>query len=514
MLTDLAAYKELLAHKDSLLSLQSLFQQDKRRFEEFHLKAGGLLLDYSRCAVTNETMALLTELARSCNIEDWRAKMFGGAAINNSENRAVLHVALRGSIDNDLEIGGENVSDFVVQTQEQIQDITNAVRGNDAITNIVNIGIGGSDLGPAMVCQALSNHASGPHAHFVSNVDGAHIEQTLAGLDPRSTVFIISSKTFTTQETLTNAQTARNWLIKALGEEAIADHVLAVSNNVEGARDFGIAAENILPMRDWVGGRYSLWGSIGLSISLALGYEHYKALLDGAHAMDKHFCEAPLTKNMPVILALLGVWHRNICDYDALAVLPYAQNLARLPAFLQQLDMESNGKRVTRDGQPVDYATGPLVFGEPGTNGQHAFYQLLHQGTTIVPAEFIAVKEPLSQADGHHNKLLANVLAQADALAFGQDNPQEPHRHFEGNRPSSILVMDKLDPSHLGQLIALYEHKIFVQGLIWGINSFDQWGVELGKTLAKSILPDLENKSASSDKNVSTAALIQHLTTP
>lgn len=504
-------FKVLKDHAVNIPSIGELFADDPQRFKKFSASIDGLLLDYSRQRIDNAGIEKLLELAKQSGVETWRDRMFGGHHINTTEDRAVLHTALRGSVDEDLEVDGENVSEFVDQSLDQIAEIAATVRHNEHITDVVNIGIGGSDLGPAMVCQALSREATGPNMHFVSNVDGAHLAQTLKALKPQNTLFIIASKTFTTQETLTNAQAARDWLLQKVGEDNLADHLLAVTSNAEKAREFGLAAENILPMRDWVGGRYSLWGSIGLPIAIGLGFEVFENLLDGAADMDAHFCEAPLDQNLPVMLALTGVWNRNILACDALAVLPYAQNLARLPAYLQQLDMESNGKRISRDGGELDYATGPIVFGEPGTNGQHAFYQLLHQGRTTVPSEFIAFKEPLSPYEGHHNKLLANALAQADALAFGEDNKAEPHRHFPGNAPASFMLLDRLDAYHLGLLLALYEHKVFVQGVIWEINSFDQWGVELGKTLARSILPALDEKNPEGTFSPATTALLKEI---
>lgn len=503
------------AMKNSTIS--DFFAADPERAEKFSLSHDGLYCDYSKHRITGETMGLLCDLARAAKVETWRDRMFAGAAINTSENRAVLHTALRRPAQDEVFVAGENIMPFIHDVLGQMKDFSEAVRGGSwnghtgkAIKSIVNIGIGGSDLGPLMVCEALKPYAQeNISVRFVSNIDGSHIHETLKDCDPETTLFIIASKTFTTQETMTNAGTAKEWLLDALKDEnAIARHFVALSTNEDAVTAFGIAADNMFPFRDWVGGRYSLWSAIGLSICCAVGFDRFAELLRGAHAMDRHFQTAPLEKNMPVIMALLGVWYRNFWDAPSLAVLPYAQYLHRFPAFLQQLDMESNGKSVSRDDRRVQNATGPIVFGEPGTNGQHAFYQLIHQGTTVIPCDFIAPIESPSPYKNHHKILLANMIAQGQALMQGRDlaaSDNKPQKVFEGNRPSTTILMDRLDAYHLGQLIALYEHKVFVQGAIWDINSFDQWGVELGKILAKNIL-QTENGSGST-LDSSTAAL-------
>lgn len=476
-------------------TISDLFSAPRTRFEGFSASAGRVLFDYSKTLIDEETRRLLLKLARSRNIESWRDKMFSGAPINNSENRAVLHTALRQSTPRDLEIEGEPVATFVEETLRRIKQISARIRASN-ITDIVNIGIGGSDLGPHMVYEALAPFADGPRVHFISNVDGAHLSQTLGGLDPATTLFVIASKTFTTLETMTNTNTAKAWL----GAEKTGEQFIAVTGNESAAQGFGISEDNILPLRDWVGGRYSLWSAIGLSNAIALGYDNFEKLLDGAHAADQHFQSTPLESNIPVLMALVGIWHRNFCGYDALAILPYAQNLHRFPRYIQQLDMESNGKSVDRDGHDVDYQTSPVVFGEPGTNGQHAFFQMLHQGSMVVPCDFIIVRRPEHDLAKHHKHLLSNALAQSEALMNGNGPAEAPYKKFDGNRPSISVVLDRLDPYNLGMLLALYEHKIFVQGAIWNLNSFDQWGVELGKKIAKNItqaIDSKENKGAS-----------------
>lgn len=496
------AWQALAEHRKDYddRTLISLSDNDGARFEKFTIDHEGLLLDYTRTHVTEETINLLADLASAADVEAWRDRMFAGDRINTTENRAVLHTALRRPRNDVLVVDGEDIMPFIHTVLDHMKSFSDAVRAGlwtghtgKRIKNVVNIGIGGSDLGPHMVCEALLHLNTADIAvHFVSNVDSAHIGQVLGKLDPETTLFIVASKTFTTQETMANAVTARAWLLDSLKDDvAIARHFVALSTNEEAVTSFGIARENMFPFRDWVGGRYSLWSSIGLSICLAVGFENFRALLAGAHAMDRHFQTAPLKRNMPVMLALIGAWYRNFWHTESHAVLPYMQSLHRFPAFLQQLDMESNGKSVDRDGKRVPYQTGPVIFGEPGTNGQHAFYQLLHQGTSLIPCDFIGVVNAPLPVGNHHQLLLANMLAQAQALMQGRDNAQSggnPHKTFEGNRPSTTLIMDRLDPFHLGQLIALYEHKVFVQGLIWNINSFDQWGVELGKILAGDVL--------------------------
>ena len=496
------AWKELNTHATEMKiqKTASLFADNPARFDSRHIKHGGLLFDYSRQRVTKKTIDLLLNLARQEKLEEWRDNMFSGQAINVTENRAVLHTALRRPATDTVMVDGENVMPFVEQVREQMKAFTNAVHNGEIkgsigkkIDTIVNIGIGGSDLGPYMVCETLKPwHVDGIQSHFVSNVDGTHISEVLKTINAETTLFLVASKTFTTQETMANANTAKNWLIEKLGNnDAVADHFAAMSTNEKAVSEFGINPQRMFPFENWVGGRFSLWSAIGLSIALTIGYENFEKLLDGAYAMDKHFQDAPLEENIPVLMALIGIWNRNFLDFDALAVIPYDQYLHRFSAFLQQLDMESNGKRVTRNGERVNYKTGPIVFGEPGTNGQHAFFQLLHQGTDVIPCDFIAPKHSQNPTGEHHKLLLANMIAQAEAMMHGRTLEQangDTQRVFEGNRPSSILLFDEINPYNLGQLIALYEHKIFVQGIIWRLNSFDQFGVELGKEMAKGIL--------------------------
>jgi glucose-6-phosphate isomerase len=496
----LALQNHLKEHKGAL-SLRSLFGEDEKRFEKMHLQWDGVLFDYSRHLVSEQTLSLLMDLARQQDVEGWREKMFKGEAINVTEERSVLHTALRRPADQPLSIGDEDITGFVHQVLDQMKAFCGEIHSGartgytgKKIDTIVNIGIGGSDLGPYMVCEALKPwKVEGISSYFVSNVDGTHIAETLKYLNPETTLFLIASKTFTTQETMANAHTAREWFLEAAGQTggAIEKHFAALSTNIEAVTDFGISQENIFPFKDWVGGRYSLWSAIGLSIALTIGFDKFRELLDGAYAADTHFRTAPLEENIPVLMALLGVWYRNFWGASSMAILPYDQYLHRFPAFLQQLDMESNGKRVTREGAEISYDTGPVIFGEPGTNGQHAFYQLIHQGTEMIPCDFIAPKKTQNQLGEHHTLLLANMVAQAEALAYGrtlEEAKGNTQKVFEGNRPSSILLFDEMTPYHLGQLIALYEHKVFVQGIIWELNSFDQFGVELGKELAKSIL--------------------------
>ena len=517
--------------------MRELFAEDPGRFDRFSLRFGGLLLDFSKNRITEETFALLLDLARECDVEGWIRRMFAGEPINFTEQRPVLHVALRNRSNRPIRVNGEDVMPAVNTVLERMRAFSEAVRNGEwrgftgeAITDVVNIGIGGSDLGPQMVCRALTAHAEGgPRAHFVSNVDGSHIAGTLRELSPETTLFIVASKTFTTQETLTNARTARTWLVEEFGDEAaVARHFVAVSTNAEAVRAFGIDPENMFGFWDWVGGRYSLWSAIGLPIALHVGMDRFEELLAGAHAMDEHFRTAPLAENLPVVLALLGIWYINFFGAETHAILPYDQYLDRFPAYFQQGDMESNGKRVDREGRVVDHATGPVVWGEPGTNGQHAFFQLLHQGTRLVPADFLAAAEPAHPIGDHHRILLSNFFAQTEALMRGRTEAEAraelqaqglsgealerllPHRVFPGNRPTNSILYRRLDPRTLGSLIALYEHKIFVQGVIWNINSFDQWGVELGKQLAGTILPELEGPEPVATHDASTNGLINH----
>ena len=512
-ITELAEWNALQAHYEDVkdISILSLFEGSENRFDHFHSALDGLVFDYSKHHVTSETMRLLFNLARARNIEDWRTRMFCGERINESENRAVLHTALRGSAPKSLMLDGENVAQFVNQTLAQIKEISSSIRANPEITDVVNIGVGGSDLGARFVCDALCDYADGPNMHFLANIDGHKVSRLLQRLDPSKTVFIIASKTFTTLETMTNAQTVRDWFVGALGRNTLAEHFYAITAEAELARAFGIVDHHILPLRDWVGGRYSVWGAIGLPIAISLGFDDFEQFLKGAHDVDTHFKEAPLEENTPVIMALLGLWYNNFHGRHVHAILPYSQNLQDFTAYIQQLDMESNGKSVTRDNNRVDYATAPCIFGEPGTNGQHAFFQLLHQGTQVIPSDFIAFISPKHDLRNHHLNLLSNALAQSAAFMNGSENKDELHRHFDGNRPNSMLLLDRLDAYHLGLLMALYEHKVFVQGILWNINSFDQWGVQLGKEMAKPIMHAFESGKACDKFGSSTNSLVQKI---
>ena len=533
------AWQALQSHYQSMsgVHLRELFAQDPRRFARFSLESVGLFLDYSKNRVTQETLERLFDLARQAGVETKRDAMFSGEKINTTENRAVLHVALRNQSGTPILVDGEDVMPAVNAVLDRVEAFTQAVRNGDwkgcsgeRITDVVNIGIGGSDLGPLMVCEALKPYS---HAklkmHFVSNVDGTHIAETLKRLRPETTLFIVASKTFTTQETMTNANSARSWFLQATGDEkGVAKHFVAVSTNAEKVAEFGIDTKNMFEFWDWVGGRYSLWSAIGLAIALYLGMDNFRALHAGAHAMDQHFRQAPLEQNMPVILALLGIWYVNFFGADTQAILPYDQYLHRFAAYFQQGDMESNGKTITLDGERVDYETGPIIWGEPGTNGQHAFYQLIHQGTKLIPADFIAPAISQNPIGEHHVILLANFFAQTEALMRGKNDSEAraelqaqglgegefaallPHKLFEGNKPTNSIMFPKLDPQTLGALIALYEHKIFVQGAIWNINSYDQWGVELGKQLAKAIQPELAGESEVTSHDASTNGLINY----
>jgi glucose-6-phosphate isomerase len=492
--------------------LRSLFSSDPGRGERLTAEAVGLFLDYSKNRVTDETLRLLVQLAEQSGLKERTEAMFTGQKINITENRAVLHVALRAPRGAVIEVDGENVVPGVHEVLERMSDFAERVRSGawkghtgKSIRNVVNIGIGGSDLGPVMAYEALRHYSDRDLTfRFVSNVDSTDFAEAVIDLDPEETLFIVSSKTFTTLETMTNAHTAREWLLLALKDEsAIAKHFVAVSTNAKEVSKFGIDTANMFGFWDWVGGRYSMDSAIGLSTMLAIGPEHYREMLDGFHAMDEHFRTAPYEKNLPVLLALLSIWYTDFFGAETIAVLPYEQYLKRFPAYLQQLTMESNGKYITLDGQHVDYATGPIYWGEPGTNGQHSFYQLIHQGTRLIPCDFIAFNKALNPLGRHHDMLIANVFAQAEALAFGKTAEQVkaegtadwlvPHRVFEGNRPSNMILADKLTPDILGKLVALYEHAVFTQGVIWNVNSFDQWGVELGKQLAQRIIPELED---------------------
>ena len=519
------------------LNMRNLFEQDPDRFNRFSLQFEDILLDYSKNLITEETMALLLNLARASNVESWRDRMFHGEKINDTEHRAVLHVALRNRSNNAITIDGEDVMPAVQGVIRHMADFAGRVRSGEwkgytgkRITDVVNVGIGGSDLGPKMVYQALKPYRhSEMRAHFISNIDGAHTEEILGQLDPETTLFVVSSKTFTTQETITNADTARSWfLATAKDEQHIAKHFVAVSTNRKAVIEFGIDPDNMFEFWDWVGGRYSLWSAIGLSIMLLTGEDNFIALLEGAHAMDNHFASAPMDENMPVILAMLGVWYNNFFGAETHAILPYDHYLRSLPMYLEQADMESNGKSVDRDGHHVNYNTGPIVWGATGINGQHAFYQLIHQGTKLIPADFIASAQTHSKLKRQHDIMMSNFLAQSEALMRGRTLEETieairqsgidvnavrdrlPHMVFEGKHPSNTILLNKLTPYNLGSLIALFEHKIFVQGIVWNLNSFDQWGVELGKQLAKKILGEIEAGEVTADHDSSTSSLIRH----
>ena len=513
------AWDALRSHQAdiSVRTIPALFAADKTRFDGFSVAVDDLLVDFSRQRLTHSTLGLLFNLAAATGVAERGAAMFEGKPVNVTEGRAVLHTALRVPAGGEVKLDGVNVATDIHGVLERMARFAEQVRTGELrgatgaqITDIVNIGIGGSDLGPAMVARALAPFVGkGLKGHFVANVDPADLDDTLVGLDPARTLFIVASKTFTTQETLANARVARAWLTAALGEAAVADHFAAVSTNLETVAAFGINAERTFGFWDWVGGRYSVWGAIGLPLMILLGPTHFHAFLDGAHEMDRHFVSAPATRNLPMLLALIGVWNRNILGAASQAVIPYEQRLARLPAYLQQLEMESNGKAVQLDGAPVLAPTCPVVWGEPGTNAQHSFFQLLHQGTDLIPVDILVGASPVAAGanDGRHHARVANALAQARALAFGRDVASTaqglkragldaddvarltPHRTFSGNRPSTVIMYRSLDPRTVGRLIALYEHKVFVQGAIWGINSFDQWGVELGKEMANALLP-------------------------
>ncbi|HEX5398114.1 MAG TPA: glucose-6-phosphate isomerase [Verrucomicrobiae bacterium] len=517
-LTQRPAWKALTAHHKQIqkLHLRKLFADDAKRGQRFTAEAAGLFLDYSKNCITDKTLKLLLQLANESGLRGKMDAMFSGAKINVTENRAVLHVALRAPEGETILVDGKNVVPEVHAVLDRMAEFSNCARSGEwkghtgkRIKNVINIGIGGSDLGPVMAYEALKHYSDRSLTfRFISNVDGIDFVEAVRDLDPAETLFIISSKTFTTLETMTNAQSARDWLLAGLGGEAkaVAKHFVAVSTNAEKVSAFGIDTANMFGFWDWVGGRYSMDSAIGLSTMLAIGPKNFQAMLAGFHEMDEHFRTAPFEKNLPVLMGLLSVWNNDFLGAQTVAVLPYEQYLKRFPAYLQQLTMESNGKHVTLDGKKVNYQTGPVYWGEPGTNGQHSFYQLIHQGTRLIPCDFIAFGHALTPLGRHHDILLANVFAQAEALAFGktaaevkaEDVPAAlvPHKVFEGNRPSNVILADRLTPEVLGQLVALYEHSVFTQGAIWNIDSFDQWGVELGKVLAQRIVPELESKSA------------------
>ncbi|KMN37725.1 glucose-6-phosphate isomerase [Chromobacterium sp. LK1] len=537
-LTELPAWQALWDHfaEAKHQHMRDLFVSDPERAERYALEVGGLFLDYSKNRITDETLKGLMQLAREAGLPAKIKAMFKGEKLNSTENRAVLHVALRNRTNSPIHVDGEDVMPKVNSVLERMGKFAHAVRSgewlgytNQPITDIVNIGIGGSDLGPLMVCSALKPFGHPRlNMHFVSNVDGAQLKETLKKVHSETTLFVVESKTFTTQETLTNALTARDWFLqRSRDESAVAKHFVAVSTNQKAVADFGIDPSNMFEFWDWVGGRYSLWSAIGLPIMLYLGEENFTELLNGAHIMDQHFRNAPFEQNMPVLLAMIGVWYINYYGGGSHVIAPYDQYLHRLPAFIQQLDMESNGKQVMLDGQPVNFETAPIIWGETGINGQHAFFQLLHQGTHISPIDLIASVQNCSSLPGHHEILLANVFAQAEAFMRGKTADEVraelkeqgfkgealealvPHKVFGGNRPTNTLLMSRLNPRNLGSLVALYEHKIFVQGVIWHINSFDQWGVELGKQLAKTIHAELIGKLKNAEHDSSTRRLIE-----
>ena len=535
-LTSTASFQALENHAVQAedWEMRDLFAADPQRFERLSCEGAGLFLDYSKNRLDGRTLELLAELARERGVEARRDAMFAGERINNTEDRAVLHTALRAPRGSKLVIDGQDVNADVHAVLDRVRSFTDAVRSGEwlghtgkPITDIVNIGIGGSDLGPKMVVLALRHYAH-PRLkmHFVSNVDGHDMDAALSQVDPETTLFIVASKTFTTAETMMNAQTARSWFLERASEEALAKHFVAVSTNTEAIKTFGIDPANMFPFWDWVGGRYSVWSAIGLPVALAVGFGYFKDFLAGAHELDEHFRTAPLEQNLPALLGLIGFWNRQFLECASVSIAPYHQDLNRFPAYLQQLDMESNGKRVTRDGQAVDTPTCPAIWGECGTNGQHAYFQLLHQGTDVTPMDFIAALRPAHEMDHHHTALLANCFAQSEAFMKGKTADEvradlqaqglaadeverlTPHKTFPGNRPSNTILMERLTPTTLGALIALYEHKTFVQGVIWDVNSFDQWGVELGKVLAKKIEAELVGDPAPGQHDSSTNGLI------
>lgn len=535
--TSTAAWKALTAHFESAqdLKLSDLFAQDSARFDHFSAKFGqDILVDYSKNLLTKETMQHLFELAKETEVSAAIKAMFSGDKINQTEGRAVLHTALRNRSNTPVMVDGKDVMPEVNAVLTKIESFTQRVISGEwkgytgkAITDVVNIGIGGSDLGPYMVTEALKPYKNHLNMHFVSNVDGTHIAETLKAINPETTLFLVASKTFTTQETMTNAHSARDWFLEAAQDEAhVAKHFAALSTNAAAVGEFGIDTDNMFEFWDWVGGRYSLWSAIGLSIALSVGFDNYVALLEGAHEMDKHFAETDFENNIPVILALIGIWYNNFHGAESEAILPYDQYMHRFAAYFQQGNMESNGKFVDRNGDAVDYQTGPIIWGEPGTNGQHAFYQLIHQGTKLIPCDFIAPAVTHNPVSDHHQKLMSNFFAQTQALAFGKskadveaeftaagktlDEVKElvPFKVFEGNRPTNSILVKQITPKSLGSLIAMYEHKIFVQGVIWNIFTFDQWGVELGKQLANQILPELADDKAVDSHDSSTNGLI------
>jgi len=534
--TTTIAWQKLQNHFQEMqnASMKKMFSEDKTRASQFHLHWNDFVVDYSKNIVNQETMNLLLELANEVQLKDAIAKYFEGDVINQTENRAVLHTALRANVTSKIAVDGQNVISEIFQVKEKIKKFTNEVVNGDrkgftgkSFTDIVNIGIGGSDLGPAMAVEALQFYKNHLNVHFVSNVDGDHVNEIIKKINPETTLFVVASKTFTTQETLTNSQTIKKWFLESAKQVDVAKHFVAVSTNIQKVTEFGINPDNVFPMWDWVGGRFSLWSAVGLSVSLAVGFDNYDALLTGANEMDEHFKTADFDKNIPVTLALLSIWYNNFFGAESEALIPYTQYLQKLAPYLQQGTMESNGKSVGRDGKPVNYQTGTIIWGEPGTNSQHAFFQLIHQGTKLIPSDFIGFVKPLYGNEDHHDKLMSNFFAQTEALMNGKTAEQVqsefdkqglsaeqakfllPFKVFNGNKPTNTILIQKLTPKSLGSLITLYEHKIFVQGIIWNIFSYDQWGVELGKQLANSILDEINSKKVNSHDG-STTFLLNH----
>ena len=534
--TKTLAWQNLQKHFQEMntASMKEMFANDTTRTTKFHLQWNDFLVDYSKNIIDQETMSLLLELAKEVHLEEAITQYFEGDIINQTENRAVLHTALRAKETAIINVDGVNVIPEVFEVKNKIKNFTNEVLNGQRkgytgkpFTDIVNIGIGGSDLGPVMVVEALQYYKNHLNVHFVSNVDGDHVNEVIKKLNPETTLFVIVSKTFTTQETLTNSETIREWFLKSASQEDVAKHFVAVSTNLQKVTEFGINPDNVFPMWDWVGGRFSLWSAVGLSISLAVGFDNYDELLAGANEMDEHFKTADFDNNIPVVLALLSIWYNNFFGAESEALIPYTQYLQKLAPYLQQGTMESNGKSVGRDGKPVDYQTGTIIWGEPGTNAQHAFFQLIHQGTKLIPTDFIGFVKPLYGNDDHHDKLMSNFFAQTEALMNGKSQEQVqaefdkqglseekakyllPFKVFSGNKPTNTILIQKLTPKSLGSLVALYEHKIFVQGIIWNIFSYDQWGVELGKQLANSILDEIHSKKVN-DHDSSTEFLLKH----
>ena len=534
--TQTGAWNQLQQHYAQMknVSIKEMFANDSERAQQFHIEWNDFLVDYSKNAINQETMDLLLRLTEEVHLKEAITKYFEGDLINQTENRAVLHTALRAPATATVMVDGKNVMEDIYAVKKSIETFTQSIVSGahkgytgKAFTDVVNIGIGGSDLGPAMVVEALQYYKNHLNVHFVSNVDGDHVNEVIKKINPETTLFVIVSKTFTTQETLTNSETIRSWFLKSAQQEDVAKHFVAVSTNIQKVTEFGIDANNIFPMWDWVGGRFSLWSAVGLSISLAVGYDNFEQLLKGAHAMDEHFKNESFDKNIPVVLALLSIWYNNFFGAESEALIPYTQYLQKLAPYLQQGIMESNGKSVGRDGEMVNYQTGTIIWGEPGTNSQHAFFQLIHQGTKLIPTDFIGYVHPLYGNHDHHDKLMSNFFAQTEALLNGKTAEQvqaefdqqgmdaakaaylKPFKVFAGNKPTNTLLIDRLTPASLGSLVALYEHKIFVQGIIWNIFSYDQWGVELGKQLANSILKEIHDKEVNHHDS-STSFLLEH----